>query len=127
MTACDIQAEVASIEPIIRLHADSDAVDRAILRYQKWPSSLPAKTSILNHRLYFLQLVEEESGDKSIKDNEQITEALLDGMGIRAIGDPLDWKGKQYNLAWRKIGSTYGVEMCFQAEDGTLLHNEFHD
>ena len=127
MTPCDIQAEVASIEPIIRLHANSDAVDRAILCYQKWHASLPAQTSILNHRLYFLQLVEEESGDKRIKENQQISEALFNGTGIRAIGDPLDWKGKQYNLAWRKIGSMYGVEMCFKADDGTILHHEFHD
>jgi hypothetical protein len=127
MIPCDTKPEVVSIEPIIRLHANSAAVDRATLRYRKWHASLPAQTSLLNHRLCFLQLVEEESGDSRLKENEQLAETLLDGTGVQAIGDVLDWKGKRYTLVWRKISQMYGVEMCFQSDDGTMLHREFHD
>ena len=127
MTPPVIPVEVALIVPLIRLHVDSQSLDRALLRFQNWQSKLPAQTSLLNHRLYFLELVVEESGDSKIKENEQILDTLLDGTGIRSVGDPVEWKGKRYNLAWRKIGSGYGIEMCFKAEDGTFFHREFYD
>lgn len=127
MAACDIPPEVSGIVPIMTLHAPADAIERAIVRYQRWHQSLPAQTSLLNHRLYLLQMVEDEAKDQTLKEKEDLVEAILLDSGVKAVGEGFTQGGERYTVLWRKIGSRYGVEVCFQSDSGKLLHGEFHD
>ena len=104
----------------------------ALRRYDSWRTSLTAETSILNHRLYFLQLLEEETPGTPLKTNERIIDLLLDDTGVPAVGEEVerparDGGTKKWKVLWRKIGSRYGVEMGIRAEDGEVVSGEFFD
>lgn len=118
--------EIVGMIPTLQRHAPVEAVDRAIDRYRQWHDSLLAQTSALNHRLYLLQLVEEEAQDKSIKELEDVIEIILRN-DARSVGDTFSRLGQTYTVLWRKIGPKYGVEMCLRSQDGQLLNGEFYD
>ena len=114
-------------------YVTEQAFTSALAKYKNWCNSLPpAQTNRLNHRLYFLQLLEEESRDTSLKTNEGIANILLDGTGIRSVGERFErmsqaGKMETWTVLWRRIGSRYGVELGFKTEDGKCLSGEFFD
>ena len=101
----------------------SEQLEAAINQYQKWSDSLPAPTSTINHRLYFLELLEQAAQNNELKENEALATALLEGSGIRGVGDHFERVGrngekKVWKVIWRKIGSRYGIDMGLRSEDG---------
>lgn len=111
--------------------APQGAIKMVRQRYAAWFHKLPATTSILNHRMYALQLIEEESSNRTIKDNQALMDALLEGTGIRPIGERFERDSptgtRLWTVIWRKIGPHYGVEMGLQADNGEILSGEFFD
>lgn len=111
--------------------APQDSIQLAQQRYSKWIQKLPATISILNQRLYALQLIEEETNNRAIKDNQAVVDAVLDGTGIRKIGERFERDSptgtRVWKVMWRKIGLRYGVEMGLQADNGEILSGEFFD
>jgi hypothetical protein len=106
--------------------------DAASGEYQKWSDSFGARTSTINHRLYFLELLEQATQNTNLKQNEELVSAILENSGIREVGDQFERIGKNgekkvWKVIWRKIGPRYGIEMGLKSEDGELLSGEFFD
>ena len=124
--------DLTALLEVIRKHAPEQAIERALVRYTDW-SNLPSlPTSHLNHRLYLLELVEEESHDRDIKNNEAVVDAVLNGSGVRKVGDVVDGFTRDgdngpWTVIWRQIGAHYGFELGFQSVTGKLFSWEFFD
>jgi hypothetical protein len=121
-----------AVETVARELVRPDQFDTAKVNYQNWNGSLPAQTSTINHRLYFLELLEQAAENTNLKDNEELVASILDDSGIRQVGDLFDrvdqyGEKKTWKVIWRKIGTRYGIEMGLKSEDGELRSGEFFD
>jgi hypothetical protein len=106
-----------------------EAVESAYAEYQANPASL---MSLFNQRMHFLYLLERASGDSRLKENSDLADILLEGTGIRSVGDQFeatspDGTQKVWSVIWKKIGPNYGIEMGMRSSDGELLSGEFFD
>jgi hypothetical protein len=121
-----------SIEAVLLRYVTSVQFAEAKNKYESWCSSLPFEVSKLTHRLYFLELLEEHSGGTQLKENEDIVSVFLEGTGIRNVGDHFERVGpsggkKSWEVIWRRIGPSYGVEMGLLSQDGQSMSGEFFD
>lgn len=109
-----------------------NAFAKALSMYDDWLHGLPAPTSVINHRLRFLRLLADELDDDSIRKNDGIVDVVLNGSGVRAVGDQFErvapsGNKERWTVMWRQIGPTWGVEMGLRNDEGKILAGEFFD
>ena len=132
MKSSDTTIHIPSqLEAVALQNVSLEGLEKAKQKYRTWSESLPAETSSLNHRLYFLELLEGQTG-KNLKEKKEIISALLEDTGVRKVGDQFDRVEangikKRWEVVWQKIGDRYGVEMGIKSQDGELLSGEFFD
>jgi hypothetical protein len=121
------------LEPVLielfplKQNAIHEAISKSSKDIETWLSGLPAPTSELNIRLYFIQILTDRFPVREVLDDEKVLSVLLDDIGVRKIGDSIDRNGKKWKVIWRKIGINFGIEMGLKASDGEILSEEFYD
>ena len=104
-----------------------DAIHKCAQSTNTWLKGLPAPTSELNIRIYFVQKFSKLVPTHEVLQNEKLLSILLDDVGLRKVGEVIELKGEKWEVIWRKIGRNFGVEFGLRNSSGKIVSHEFID
>ena len=104
-----------------------EAILKCVEDANAWLRTLPAPTSQLNIRMYFIEKLSEKVPTHDALQDEQILSLLLDDMGLRKVGDSVELKGEKWEVIWRRFGLNYGIEFGLRNGAGKIISDVFFD
>jgi hypothetical protein len=112
---------IKDFETLIRRHANQSAVDQALKDYEAWKSTLKGNEKEVTHLLYFLKAVEERSGNKTIKNNHQVSHMILSKAEVPNMERRQQTETSYLTLLHKKISKDYQIDMEFQDPKGSKV------
>lgn len=104
-----------------------EAVHNSIDDTNAWLNSLPASTSLLNIRQYFIQRFSKIVPIGEALQDGKILSILLDDVGLRKVGNTIELKGEKWEVIWRRFGWDYGIEFGLRNGSGKVISHVFFD
>ena len=102
-------------------------VQKSINDTNHWLNALPASTSLLNVRQYFIQKFSQILPTGDALHDGQILSILLDDTGLRKVGDTIYLNGEKWKVLWRRFGLGFGVEFGLSNDSGKSISHVFYD
>jgi len=118
-TLCDLLPSEKELIPSV--------VRKCVESTNTWLKELPAPTSQLNVRIFFIQELSEQMTIHEILQNEKLLSVLLDDVGLQKVGDSIELNGEKWKVIWRKMGKNFGIEFGLSNASGKVISHEFND
>lgn len=104
-----------------------EAIHKCVEDTNAWLNRLPAPTSLLNIRTYFVERFSETVPTGEALQDGQVLSALLDDVGLRNVGDFVDIRGEQWEVIWRRFGWDFGIEFGLRNASVEIVSHVFFD
>jgi len=128
MTASDstIARMKSVIQQVLGNRIDFEAIWRkTINEFETWMAGLPAAISPLTRNQELLRRLCANFGDESIRDNDGVQNAVLNG--AVDVGKTLELGGSKYEVIGRTLSPRGGVLYRLRDESGDVVEHEFFD